>query len=133
RLARRLWVELGRPTRLNFEKTMKAWSKQMDGLYRRSGLDFDGFRWFIIWALRPDDPDGARYGNDFTARNLRAARDPMASLVRQFDVTFGIFTEKAEKIVPLLMERRELEDAERRQSAETEAGGQEEEPGLRCD
>ena len=111
RLAYRFWIELGRPTRFHNQKTLNAWSKQMDGLYRRSGLDYEGFRWFLIWALRPDDPDGARYGNDFTAKNLRSARDPMASLVRQFDLTFEIFADKAEKVVPRLKAQREKEDA----------------------
>jgi len=85
----------------------------MESLWRKSGLDYGAFRWFLIWALRPDDPDAARYGNDWTARNLRAAKDPMASLVKQFGTTFfEIFMPKADKIIPLLIEKREQEEAE---------------------
>jgi hypothetical protein len=112
RLAYRFWMELGRPPRFRNRKTLEAWSMQMDGLYRESGLDFEGFKWFLIWALRPDDPDGARFGNDFTAKNLRMAKDPMGSLVKQFSVAFTIFEEKAEKIVPLLQAKREEDEAE---------------------
>jgi frataxin-like iron-binding protein CyaY len=105
-------MELGRPALFRNRKTLEAWSVQMDGLYRESGLDFEGFKWFLIWALRPDDPDGARFGNDFTAKNLRMAKDPMSSLVKQFSVAFTIFGEKAEKILPLLQAKREQEEAD---------------------
>src|SRR6266404_1538654 len=100
RLAYRFWIELGRPARFHNRKTLEAWAPQMDELWRRSGLDYDEFRWFIIWALRPADPDGARLGNHYTATNLRMARDPMGSLVKQFEITFEIFGQKAEKVVP---------------------------------
>src|SRR5437016_3143387 len=83
RLAYRFWIELGRPTRFNNRKTMEEWAPKMESLFHKSGVDYAGFKWFLIWALRLADPDGARYGNDFTARNLRAAHDPMASLVKQ--------------------------------------------------
>jgi hypothetical protein len=92
---------------------MEAWSTQMDVLYRRSALDYDGFRWFIIWALRPNEPSGIRYGNDHTARNLRVARDPMGSLVKQFDFTFfEVFLPKADKVLLFLKNRRQEEDSE---------------------
>jgi hypothetical protein len=78
----------------------------MESLFRKSGLDYTAFRWFLIWALRLNDADGAKYGNDFTARNLRSARDPMASLVKQFGMTFfDVFLPKADKVVPLLVEK----------------------------
>jgi hypothetical protein len=112
RLAYRFWIELGRPARSHNRKTLEAWSSQMDGLYEESGLDYEGFKWFLIWVLRPDDPDGARLGNDFTAKNLRMAKDPMGSLLKQFSVAFTIFEEKSEKIVPLLKAKREQEEAD---------------------
>jgi hypothetical protein len=115
RLAYRFWIELGRPQKFKNRRTMEEWAPKMESLFRRSGLDYEGFKWFLVWALRLDDPDGARYGNDFTARNLRAAHDPMASLAKQFDMTFHeIFLPKADKVVPLLVARREEEEAEAR-------------------
>ena len=91
---------------------MEEWEPKMESLWRKSGLGHMEFRWFLIWALRKNDPDGAKYGNDFTAHNLRAARDPMASLVKQFGVTlYEIFMPKADKVIPLLVEKREQEEA----------------------
>jgi hypothetical protein len=113
RLAYRFWIELGRPARFHNRKSMDAWEPSMESLWRKSGLDYGAFKWFLIWCLRLDDPDGAKFGNDFTARNLRAARDPMASLAKQFAMTFfEIFMPKADKVVPLLIEKREQEEAE---------------------
>jgi hypothetical protein len=114
RLAYRFWIELGRPKKYNNRRTMEAWSPKIESLFRKSGLDYMGFKWFLIWALRLAEPDGAKFGNDFTARNLRSAQDPMASLVKQFGMTFfDIFLPKADKVVPLLVEKREQEEAER--------------------
>jgi hypothetical protein len=121
RLAYRFWIELGRPQKFKNRRTMEEWAPKMESLLRRSGLDYAGFKWFLIWALRLDDPDGARYGNDFTARNLRAAHDPMASLVKQFDMTFyEIFLPKADKVIPLLVAKRGEEEAEARLSETAE-------------
>ena len=118
RLAYRFWIELGRPARYHNQKTMEAWAPKIESLFRQSGLDYMAFRWFLIWALRLAEPDGAKYGNDFTARNLRSAHDPMASLVKQFGVTFfDIFSPKADKIVPLLVAQREREEDEARLAA----------------
>lgn len=118
RLAYRFWIELGRPKRFNNRKTMEEWAPKMESLFRKSGVDYMGFKWFLIWALRLDDPDGARYGNDFTARNLRVARDPMASLGKQFGTTFfNIFMPKADKVVHLLVAKREQEEADARFAA----------------
>src|SRR6266481_5923596 len=115
RLTYRFWIELGRPKRFNNRKAMEEWAPEMESLFRRSGVDYMGFKWFLIWALRLDDADGARYGNDFTARNLRAAHDPMASLVKQFQMTFfEVFMPKADKVVHLLVEKREREEADAR-------------------
>jgi len=115
RLAYRLWIELGRPTKFKNRRTLEQWAPKIESLFRRSGLDYAGFKWFLIWALRPDDPDGAHYGNDFTAQNLRAAHDPMASFAKQFNMTFHeIFLPKADKVIPLLVARREEEEAEAR-------------------
>jgi hypothetical protein len=122
RLAYRFWIELGRPARFEKRKTMEEWEPQMESLWRKSGLGYPEFRWFLIWVLRKDDPDGAKYGNDFTAHNLRAARDPMASLVKQFAVTFfEVFMPKADKVIPLLIEKREREEEASRL---TDAAGQ---------
>lgn len=118
RLAYRFWIELGRPKRFNNRKTMEEWAPKMESLFRKSGVDYTGFKWFLIWALRLDDPDGARYGNDFTARNLRAAHDPMASLEKQFGMTFfNVFMPKADKVVHLLVAKREQEEADARFAA----------------
>jgi hypothetical protein len=118
RLAYRFWIELGRPKKYNNRRTMEAWSPKIESLFRKSGLDYMGFKWFLIWALRLAEPDGAKFGNDFTARNLRSAQDPMASLVKQFGMTFlDIFLPKADKVVPLLVEKREQEEAEARLAA----------------
>lgn len=113
RLAYRFWIELGRPAKFRTPRTLEAWKPKMESLWRRSGLGYSEFKWFLIWALRKAEPDGTSYGNDWTARNLRAARDPMASLVKQFDMTFyDIFMPKADKIMPLLVSVREREDRE---------------------
>jgi hypothetical protein len=99
RLAFRSWIELDRPKKFNNRLTMEEWALKMESLFRKSGLDYTGFKWFLIWSLRLDDPDGARYGNDFTARNLRAAHDPMASLIKQFPMTFfEVFMPKTDKV-----------------------------------
>jgi hypothetical protein len=118
RLGYRFWVELGRPARFHNRRTLEAWAPKMESLWRKSGLDYGAFRWFLIWALRQDDPDGAKYGNDWTARNLRSAKDPMASLVKQFATTFfEIFMPKADKVIPLLIEVRDQEEATARLAA----------------
>jgi hypothetical protein len=120
RLAYRFWIELGRPSRFHNPKTMEAWAPKMESLSRKSGLDYTAFKWFLIWALRKADPDGANYGNDFTARNLRTASDPMASLVKQFGMTFfDVFMPKADKVVPLLRGIREREEADAALAAAT--------------
>src|ERR1700723_1070604 len=109
RLACRFWIELGKPKHYGPYKNLAAWSAKMESLWRQSGLDYVAFRWFLIWLCRLDDKDGARFGNDFTARNLRSAQDPMASLVRQFPrVFFEFFMPKADKVIPLLIEKREM-------------------------
>jgi hypothetical protein len=85
----------------------------MESLWCQSGIGYGEFRWFLIWLCRLDDHDGAKYGNDWTARNLRSAKDPMASLDRQFNrVFFEFFMPKADKVIPLLIEKREQEEAE---------------------
>jgi hypothetical protein len=114
RLAYRFWIELGRPAEFHNRRTLEAWAPKIESLWRKSGLEYTAFKWFLVWALRKKDPDGANYGNDFTACNLRAASDPMASLVKQFPVTFyDIFMPKADKIIPLLIRIREREDREK--------------------
>jgi hypothetical protein len=108
------WMELGRPPRHNNAKTMKAWSTPMESLLARSGLDYERFKWFLVWVCRLRDADGANYGNDFTAQNLRVANDPMSSLVKQFPKTyFEIFMPTADKSIPTLMEKRQREDEEK--------------------
>src|ERR1700690_4372181 len=121
RLACRFWIELGRPPRFRSSKILEAWSPKMESLWRRSGLGYEEFRWFLVWLCRLDDEDGARYGNDWTARNLRSAKDPMASLDRQFmRVFFEFFMPKADKVIPLLIGKREMEEAEVRLAAAAE-------------
>lgn len=113
RLAYRFCIELGRPAEFRNARTLNVWAPKIESLWRRSGLGYPEFKWFLIWALRKAEPDGTNYGNDFTARNLRAARDPMASLVKQFNTTFrDICMPKANKVIPLLVSVREREDRE---------------------
>ena len=114
KLAYWFWMELGRPPLFRKAKTLLSWSSRMDSLVARSGLDYERFKWFLIWVCRLRDADGSNWGNDFTAQNLRVANDPMASLVKQFPKTFfDIFLPHADKSIPLLMEIREREDAEK--------------------
>jgi len=67
-------------------------------------LDYEEFRWFLIWACRDDE-----FGNHWTAENLRLAKDPAASLERQFETTLKVFNAKR-RVVELLKEKREEED-----------------------
>ena len=55
RLASRFWIELGRPARFNREATLRAWAEAIDRLLKRSGLGYEEFRWFLIWACRDDE------------------------------------------------------------------------------
>jgi hypothetical protein len=109
RLAYRFWIELGSPARFHNRKTLEAWEVGMRK-HKKWFERYEDFKWFLIWLLRPDEPNGARLGNDFTARNLRMARDPMASFIKQFDVAFAIWEEKRETILPLLLAKREEEE-----------------------
>jgi hypothetical protein len=115
------WMELGRPTQFRNAKTFRAWLPQMESLLAKSGLDYERFKWFLVWVTRLRDTNGANYGNDFTAQNLRVANDPMASLVKQFPKTyFEIFLPRADKRIPLLMEIRGREDEEKAARQEPE-------------
>jgi hypothetical protein len=121
KLAYWFWMELGRPAQFRNSKTLLSWSNRMDSLLARSGLDYERFKWFLVWVCRLRDADGANYGNDFTAQNLRAANDPMSSLVKQFPKTyFEIFLPRADKRIPLLMEKREREESEKPSRQEPE-------------
>ena len=104
RLASRFLIELDRPAQFNNEATLKAWALVMDRLLKASGLDYEEFRLFLIWACRDDE-----FGNNWTAENLRLANDPAASLEKQFETTFKVFTAK-HRVVELLKEKREEED-----------------------
>jgi hypothetical protein len=104
RLASRFLIELDRPAQFNNEATLKAWAQVMDRLLKASGLDYEEFRWFLIFACRDDE-----LGNHWTAENLRLAKDPAASLERQFETTFKVFNAK-QRVVELLKEKREEED-----------------------
>ncbi len=120
-----LWMELGRPPQFRSAKTFKAWSRVMDSLLGKSGLDYEHFKWFLVWVCRLDDLDGAKYGNDFTARYLRAATDPMACLAKNFDQVFlTFFVPKADKCIPLLKKKRDQEDAEKEARKQPEPGEQ---------
>lgn len=104
RLASRFLIELGRPAQFNNEATLKAWAPVMDRLIKASGFDYEEFRLFLIWACRDDE-----FGNDWTAENLRLAKDPASSLERQFETTLKVFKAK-HRVVELLKEKREEED-----------------------
>ena len=104
RLASRFLIELDRPAQFNNEATLRAWAQVMDRLLKASGLDYEEFRLFLIWACRDDE-----FGNHWTAENLRLANDPAASLERQFETTFKVFNAKR-RVVELLKEKREEED-----------------------
>jgi hypothetical protein len=104
RLASRFLIELDRPAQFNNEATLKAWALVMERLLKTSGLDYEEFRWFLIWACRDD-----KFGNHWTAENLRLAKDPAASLERQFETTLKVFNAK-HRVVELLKEKREEED-----------------------
>jgi len=106
RLASRFLIELDRPAQFNNEATLKAWAPVMERLLMASGLDYEEFRWFLIWACRDDE-----FGNHWTAENLRLAKDPAASLERQFETTLKVFNAK-QRVVELLKEKREEEDLE---------------------
>jgi hypothetical protein len=108
------WMELGRPTRFRNAKTFMAWSRRMESLLAKSGLDYERFKWFLVWVTRPRDVNGANYGNDYTATYLRTARDPVSTLAKHFDkVFFNFFMPRADKRIPLLMEIRGREDEEK--------------------
>jgi hypothetical protein len=104
RLASRFLIELDRPAQFNNEATLKAWAQVMDRLLKASALDYEEFRWFLIWACRDDE-----FGNHWTAENLRLANDPAASLERQFETTLKVFNAK-QRVVELLKGKREEED-----------------------
>jgi len=104
RLASRFLTELDRPVQFNNEKTLKAWAQVMDRLLKASGLEYEEFRWFLIWACRDDE-----FGNHWTAENLRLAKDPAASLERQFETTLKVFNAKR-RVVELLKQKRDDED-----------------------
>lgn len=106
RLARVYWIGLGRPERLNKKSVMDDWAPRMEKLMRKGGMGYEDFKWFLIWATRPRDPDGANYGNDFTAQYLRNSHNPMLTLEKHFsNVFFNIFMESAQKKMPYLKEK----------------------------
>ena len=83
----------------------------MDSLLAKSCLDYERFKWFLVWTCRLRDADGANYGNDFSARYLRAARNPVTTLVNRFNQLFyDFFLPRADKSIPLLMAKRQRED-----------------------
>ena len=116
RLASRFLIELDRPAQFNNEATLKAWALVMDRLLKASGLDYEEFRLFLIWACRDDE-----FGNHWTAENLRLANDPAASLERQFETTLKVFNAK-HRVVELLKDKIAQEDALAKGSAPTNDG-----------
>jgi hypothetical protein len=119
------WMELGRPPQFRNAKTFKAWWPRMESLLAKSGLDYEHFKWFLVWATRLRDANGVNYGNDYTATYLRTARDPVATLAKHFDtVFFNFFMPIADKRIPLLVETRGREDEEK-------AARQEPDPEMR--
>jgi len=113
RLASRLFIELGRPPQFHNAKALLSWSPRMESVLAKSGLDYERFKWFLVWVCRLRGADGANYGNDYTATYLRAARDPVATLAKHFNkVFFTFFLPEADKRIPMLMEKRQREDEE---------------------
>src|ERR1035441_370644 len=123
KLAYWFWMELGRPTQFRNAKTFLAWSPRMESLLAKSGLDYERFKWFLVWVTRLRNADGANYGNDYTATYLRVARDPVATLAKHFnEVFFNFFLPRADKRIPLLMEIRGREDEEKAARLKPEPG-----------
>jgi hypothetical protein len=52
KLAYCYWMELGRSPRFHTAKTLLAWSPQMDSLLAKSCLDYERFKWFLVWGLQ---------------------------------------------------------------------------------
>jgi hypothetical protein len=122
KLAYWFWIELGRPAQFHTVKTLSSWSTHMESLLARSELDYERFKWFLVWVTRPRDADGANYGNYYTATYLRKAHDPAACLAKHFDdVFFNFFMPKSESSLPLLIEKREQEDDEKDANQERES------------
>jgi hypothetical protein len=111
KLAYWYWMELGRSPRFHTAKVLLSWSPRMESLLAKSGVDYERFKWFLVWVTRLRDADGGNWGNDYTARYLRAARDPVACLAQHFDEVFhNFFMPRADKSIPLLMAKRQRED-----------------------
>jgi hypothetical protein len=111
KLAYWYWMELGRSARFHTAKTLLSWSPQIDSLLAKSCLDYERFKWFLVWTCRLRDADGANYGNDFSARYLRAAKNPVTTLVNRFNQLFyDFFLPRADKSIPLLMAKRQGEE-----------------------
>jgi hypothetical protein len=111
KLAYWYWMELGRSPMFRTAKTLLSWSHRMESLLAKSGLDYERFKWFLVWVARLRDADGGNWGNDYTATYLRAARDPVACLAKHFDeVFFNFFMPNANKTIPPLVAKRQQED-----------------------
>jgi len=67
--AQRFWNLLGRPD--EFRDAAPGWEPAMRNLMDDAGFDLSGVREFLKWCLKV---------NDFSAKYLREARDPMACL-----------------------------------------------------
>jgi len=114
KLAYLFWTGIGRPKSFAKAEILEAWAPRLEKLMNRVSLPYSHFRWFIIWCTRPRDEDGANYGNDFTAENLRVARNPIGSLEKQFPMTYyEIFLPCADKRIRILRDRVQREMDER--------------------
>ena len=104
RMARVFWIGLDRPPRFNTKKFMDNWAPRMDTLMRKAGMGYEDFKWFIVWATRLRDADGANYGNNYSAEFLRVAQDPMRSLEKNFPrLMFEIYSDaSSQKKLPYL-------------------------------
>jgi len=118
KLAANFWKGIGSPKEFAKQSVFEDWSHRLEKLAHKVSLPYSQFRWFIIWCTRLPDDDGAAYGNTFTARNLRVAKNPMGSLEKQFATTYHeIFLPQADKLVGLLQDRVQREQDDRSRTA----------------
>jgi hypothetical protein len=104
KLARVFWIGLGRPPKFNRPKFMVEWAPRIEALMRKAGMGYEDFKWFLIWSTRLMDDDGANWGNNYSAKFLRVAEDPMQSLEKNFPrMMFEIYSDaSSQKKLPYL-------------------------------
>ena len=80
RLAALFWMLLDKTPR--HKDKLEAWAPRLEALRQASELDFDEFRRWLKFVTTE---------NDWTAENLRVARDPMGSLEKQAHTCFRVY------------------------------------------